>query len=352
MTVTAPARMEAVVLEGFGGPEALKVGEALTPRPRADEVLVAVSACGVCGHDLLARAGALATPLPMVLGHEIAGVVAEVGPEVRDLKAGQRVALVQRIPCGRCQACGRGATNLCRQGPGFYGEDLTGGYGAYVVATERNAVVLPDEITDEVGAILSCGVGTGLRALRAAGASAGELVVVTGAGGGVGLHTVEVAAALGCRVIAVSGSPAKADALLAAGAEEVMSLLPPSEMRAALKERSDGWGADVVVEVAGPPTFASSLAALSPAGRMVVVGNTVPGPVQINLGRLILQELKVSGSAHATRADLEEVVSLVVGKRISPTVGLVLPLERAGDLHAAMEARRVPGRGVLRVADR
>jgi D-arabinose 1-dehydrogenase-like Zn-dependent alcohol dehydrogenase len=344
--------MEAVVLERFGGPEVLTVGEAPTPRPGADEVLVAVSACGVCGHDLLARSGALGTPLPMVIGHEIAGVVVEVGPDVHALQVGQRVVLVQRIPCGRCRVCRRGATNLCRQGQGFYGEDHTGGYGTYVVATERNAVALPEGIPDVVGAILSCGVGTGLRALRTAGAAAGDLVLVTGAGGGVGLHTVAVAAALGCRVIAASGSPSKIEALLEAGAEEVIGTLSPTEMRETLKRRSDGWGADVVIEVTGPPTFASSLAALSPAGRMVIVGNTVPGTVELNPGRMILQELKISGSAHATRADLEEVVAMVSQKRISPAVGLVLPLERASELHEAMEARRVAGRGVLRVAGR
>ena len=337
------------MLRRFGDPDVLQMGEAAPPSPAPDQVLVRVSACGVCGHDILARAGELQTPLPMVLGHEISGVVTEVGQEVSGLKRGQRVALVQRIPCGSCRECRRGSTNLCRKGPGFYGEQISGGYGEYVLASERNAVPLPDPIGDELGATLSCAVGTGLRALRQASLSPGDVVLVTGAGGGVGLNTVRLAAAFGLRVLAVSSSEHKREALLAAGAAEVVPPASPREMRDAAKAMSGSDGVEAVIEIAGPPTFAASLAALAPGGRLVLVGNTRPSLVEMNPGVVIVRELKVLGSAHATRDQLEEVISLVAEGKISPTVGDIRPLEEAADLHRAMEAHQVTGRAVLRV---
>lgn len=339
--------MRAVILRQFGGPEVLLPGEAVLPIPADDQVLVRVSACGVCGHDLLARAGALHTPLPRVLGHEIAGVVIKVGEKVSALREGQRVALVQRIPCGRCNLCLRGATNLCRSGAGFYGEDLDGGYGEYVVASERNAVPLPETISDTIGATLSCAVGTGLRALRRADLDPGDLVIVTGAGGGVGLNTVKLAAAFDFRVLAVSGSAQKKAELLEAGAADVVPPGSPEELRRVARAISESGGAAAVIEIAGAPTFSASLAALAPRGRLVLVGNTDPRPVEMNPGAVILRELQVLGSAHATRSDLEEVISLVVSGKISPTVGEVRPLDQAAELHRSIEAREVTGRAVL-----
>lgn len=186
MTSTdTPDVMRVVELVGVGGPEVLRPATRPTPRPAADQLLVRVGACGVCGHDALARRGELAAGTGSVLGHELAGRVVSVGHAVDDGWRGRRVALVQRIPCGDCADCADGLTTLCRRGPGFYGEDLPGGYAEYVVASPLNAVSLPDSIDDATGAILSCAVGTGFRALRSAAVGADDVVVVTGAGGGV-----------------------------------------------------------------------------------------------------------------------------------------------------------------------
>lgn len=344
--------MRAMVLERYGSPDVFSPGARPVPVPAPDQVVVEVRACGVCGHDLLARSGALGTPLPAVLGHEIAGVVVEAGRQVDGLSVGQRVALVQRIPCGDCVDCRRGSTNLCRKGPGFYGDDLDGGYAEYVVASPRNAVVLPDTVSDEHGAVLSCGVGTGLRALRRAVLDPDDLVVVTGAGGGVGLHAVALAAVLGYRALAVTSSEHKRDALHDAGAVEVVVSPSPAELRAVAKDLSGGRGAEAVIEVAGPPTFAASIGALAPAGRLVLVGNTRPQPVEVNPGAVIVRELKIVGSAHATRCDLREVVSLVAGGKVVPVVSAVAPLEEVAALHRALEDRQVVGRAVLRVGGR
>ena len=162
--------MRAQVLSSFGAPDAFQLEDVAVPRPGPDQMLVKVAGCGVCGHDLLNRAGHFPhTRLPAVMGHEIAGEVVEAGPLVRRFKVGDRVAVIQRISCGVCRSCRNGQENICVTGPGFYGEDISGGYGEYVLASDRNAVALPDSIPLHVGAVLSCAIGTGYHALRRAG---------------------------------------------------------------------------------------------------------------------------------------------------------------------------------------
>ncbi|KQS54584.1 NADPH:quinone reductase [Geodermatophilus sp. Leaf369] len=339
--------MPVVELAAHGGPEVLVPATRLVPVPAADQLLVRVGACGVCGHDALARRGLLAAPVGSVLGHEIAGRVEAAGADVTGW-VGRRVALVQRIPCGACAECAAGTTARCRQGPGFYGEDLPGGYAEFVLASPLNAVPLPDEVDDVTGALLSCAVGTGLKALHTAGVRAGDVVVVTGAGGGVGVHTVQVAHHLGAVVVAVTGDAAKVQALREAGADEV-AVRPDGRALRAIAARLDRpRGVDVVVETTGAPTFATALRSLRPGGRLVLVGNTVPGELPLDPGLVIVRELAVLGSAHATRADLVEVVELVRRGVVRPLAARVWPLAEAAAAHAALDARSLVGRAVLR----
>jgi acryloyl-coenzyme A reductase len=346
--MSLPDRMRCVALDGTGAPEVLVPGTRPVPRPGPGELLVRVRACGVCGHDLLARRGALAAGGGAVLGHEIAGEVVAAGPDGTGAGLlGRRVALVQRIPCGACPECAAGLTTLCRQGAGFYGEDLPGGYAEYVVATPRNAVPVPDSIPDTAAAILSCGVGTGLRALRRAGTGPGDVVVVTGAGGGVGVHTVELAHHLGAAVIALTGTPAKEKRLLELGADAVLLAPDARAVRECARELGGRRGADVAIELTGGPTFPVALRSLGPRGRLVLVGNTEPATLPLDPGLSILKELTIHGSAHADRNDLAEVVELVAAGAVTPVPARTWPLAEAAAAHRAVEAREVTGRAVL-----
>ena len=339
--------MKATILTKFGGPAVLQSGDVATPVWRADQMLVRVAACGVCGHDLLNREGHFPdTHPPCVMGHEIAGVVEEVGALVDAFKPGDRVALTQRISCGVCRACRAGRDNLCRAGPGFYGEQISGGYGEFVIASARNAVLLPADIDLEVGAILSCAIGTGLHALNRARVLPGDTIVVTAASGGVGLHTVELARVLGLRVIATTSSEHKADLLKEAGAHHVIAA-PEGQFHKIVRELTDGVGADAVIEIAGKPTFASSLRSLAAGGRLVAVGNLQPGSVQLNPALPILKEIEVVGSGHALVSDLRRVVDLVARGLVRPRIAERLPVRDAAQAHALLGAHTVSGRVVL-----
>lgn len=339
--------MRAAILTQFGGPQSFICDEVERPQPAADQMLIKVAACGVCGHDLLNRAGAFPhTTLPAVMGHEIAGTVVEVGSLVTGFKPGDRVAVIQRMPCGLCDLCRAGRENICVSGRGFYGEEQFGGYGEYVLSMERNTVIVPDTIPLRVAAVLSCAIGTGYHALRRASLELGNSVVVTAASGGVGIHTVKLAKLLGLRCIAISSSQAKVDRLLAAGAADVI-VAPDFSFHKQVRELTSGNGADAVIEIAGKPTFNSSVRSLRGGGRMVVVGNVDPGAVPFNPAIAILKELDFIGSAHATLSDLKRVVDLVARGEIEPEISAFLPIEKVAEAHRMMEDRSTSGRVVL-----
>lgn len=349
-----PSTMRVVELAGLGDASVLRESTRPVPSPEPGQLLVRVGATGVCGHDVLARRGKLAAVVGDVLGHEIAGTVVAVrepadagADQLRATWLGRRVALVQRIPCGECAECASGATSQCRQGPGFYGEDLTGGYAEYVISSPLNSVLLPDNVPEASAAVLSCAVGTGLHALRNAQLRPDDVVVVTGAGGGVGVHTVQLAARMGHHVVAVTSSPDKVARLERLGAERVLVSPERAELRQAAAALGRPRGADAVIEVTGGPFFELSLRSLAPRGRLVLVGNVEAAPLRLEPGLVIVKELQVKGSAHGTRADLEEVVAMVSDGRLTPVSSRIWPLAAVSEAHAALDGRQVTGRAVV-----
>jgi acryloyl-coenzyme A reductase len=194
--------------------------------------------------------------------------------------------------------------------------------------------------------MLSCAIGTGYHALRRAALRTGDTVVITGASGGVGLHTVKLAALTGLRPIAITSGEAKVERLREAGAAEVI-VASDFAFHNQVRALTDGQGAAGVIEVAGVPTFASSLRSLRLGGRLVVVGNVNPGSVPLNPAIPILREIEIIGSGHATVSDLEAVVKLVARGAIAPEIAARFPLAEAAEAHRLMETRGTTGRVLL-----
>lgn len=349
MSGALPETMQALLLSRFGGPEELVSSVRPVPKPGRDEVLVRVAYCGICRHDLLTRSGAFPhTPLPVVPGHQVGGIVVAVGADVSDVAVGQRVSTLIRIGCGHCEPCRAGNEAYCETFRAkFLGEDLDGGYAEYVKVPDHAIVPLPDGLSLEVAAVASCTFGTAYHAIKARGnAQAGETVVVTGASGGVGLHAIELLRHFGCRTIAVTSSETKVDLIRNAGADEVI-VAPDLTFASEVKRLTDGRGCELVIEVVGERTLDQSIRALRKGGRVVLTGNITGRKGEITPAHFILKEISLIGTRTCTKAELQEVYALLVSGAVRAHVDRALPLAEGAKAHALMEEGASQGRYVL-----
>ena len=338
--------MRALVLEEVGGP--LHLRSVPVPEPGPGEVLLRVRACAVDHLDVALRAGRRRMPpMPLILGHEIAGEVAALGSELEPWSVGDRVASTLYLTCGRCRQCLRGRETICERFRGYIGGEAPGGYAEYMLVPAENLVALPPSISFPQGSILANALGTPYHALvRRMRLGPGERVVVTGAGGGVGIHAVQIARMMGARVMAVDISPAKLEAAEANGAE-VMVDPSSASLREAILEWTEGLGAEGVLELVGPATMADTLTALGRGGRMVVVGSQTGRELTIDPMELFRNEWELLGSRNCTKLELREVTDLVATGRLRPVVSEVHPLEEAERLHERQRAHEIIGRAVL-----
>ncbi len=285
--------------------------------------------------------------MPAILGHEAAGEVVEVGPDTPGWKVGDRAATLQRLSCGECALCQTGRNSLCRKDARFFGEELPGGYAQYLVAPVAGLGRVPVGMAWAEAATVCCTTGTAVHTLRTRGrVRPGETVLITGASGGVGLSAVQLARADGARVIAITSGEAKAEALYAAGADEVI-VSSKLDFASQVRRCTSGEGVNVAVEIVGSATFEQTLKSLAPGGRLVVVGNLETGMVNLNPGLVIVKELEILGAYATTREELDEALRLAASGTVRSFVSEAVPLEEAGRAHFRLENRQVAGRLVL-----
>ena len=331
-----------------GGPPVLEVVDVPTPSPEPYQALVRVTACGFCHHDRSVMAGMLRRGVGpgVILGHEISGRVEDTGSGVTGLKPGDRVVSILTEACGHCGRCAGGREHRCREGRGI-GHARDGGFAEFVALSEHSLVKTAEGM-DPVGAsLLACPMGVALQAVQeTAQVSPGETVVVTGAGGGLGSHAVQSAAALGARVLAVSSSPEKENALRDLGAAEVLAGngLDFSELVMAMTEDE---GADVVIDTVGSALFPSTLRSLAQFGRLVLLGEIVGQPISLNPAEVIFRDARILGASGVSRAFVELAGKMVLEGKLRPDVGLELPLEQASEAYRLVSERIPTGRIVL-----
>ena len=263
--------MKAIRLVEPGRP--LELQEVSVPAVGARDVLVRVKAAGVCHSDAHYRAGkSLVRPLPLTLGHEVAGVVERAGAEVSHVKAGDRVCLHYLASCGECVYCQRGNEQFCVSGE-MMGKYRDGGYAEFIVMPARSVFRLPEEIPFEQGAIMMCSSATSLHALNKARLRAGETVAVFGVGG-LGLSAIQLAKVLGAReVFAVDIRPGKLALAERFGAVPVNAA--QCDPVAEIGRLTGGRGVDVALELIGLPlTMRQAVQSLAIQGRAALAGIT------------------------------------------------------------------------------
>jgi alcohol dehydrogenase len=337
--------MRAVVYDGFREPPRVEV--VADPAPPPHGAVVRVAATGLCRSDWHGWMGhdPDITAFPHVPGHELAGVVEAVGPEVRDWAPGARVTVPFVCACGACEQCAAGNEQVCdrQRQPGF---THWGSYAELVALdwADVNLVALPDAVDDVAAAGLGCRFATAYRAVVQVGRlQPGEWLAVHGCGG-VGLSAVMIGAAMGARVVGVDVADGALEAARRAGAE--LTLRAGEEVVAAT-----GGGAHVSLDAIGhEAAVAASVAGLRKRGRHVQVG-LLPDPPRVPMDLVIARELEVLGSHGMAARTYPELLALVEQGKLRPgdLVTREISLDEAPQALVALGDGGPPGVTVIRV---
>ncbi|NIQ40276.1 MAG: alcohol dehydrogenase catalytic domain-containing protein [Proteobacteria bacterium] len=330
----------------YGTGETVKVETIADPTPPEGWALVKVRSAGVCGTDLHFLEGLLPPgKIPMILGHEIAGDVADA-PERSGFRSGDRVSVYNLMNCGRCQYCSRGRDELCSEAIGQIGFSHDGGFAEYVCAPVRSLIPLPAKVSYSSGAVLSCSGLSAVHAVRLSGIGLMDTVVVNGVGG-VGLMVAQVAKLTGARVIAIADSEEKAALAHNVGIEETIVVSGYAGLPNEIRKRTDGRGADAFFELVGTTaTTAAGLQALAKTGVFVIIGYT-KDHIDVDPLWMVIGELRLIASVAGARKDLEDVLNLAGEGKIQTVIQSEMPIDSVNEALGLIRNRKSLGRNVI-----
>jgi NADPH:quinone reductase-like Zn-dependent oxidoreductase len=344
-------KTEAVVLRTHGGPEVLvretiELGE---PGPR--EVRVRVRAVAVNHLDMWVRRGLpnLKLEYPHRLGSDIVGELDAIGPGARtSAKVGDRVVVSPGVSCGVCERCLSGQDNLCRQ-YAILGEHTNGGYSRHVVVPDTNLLPYPGDMPfTQAAAIPLVFLTAWQMVVDKARVRPGQTVLVQAAGSGVSSAAIQIAKLHGARVIATTGTDAKAERAKALGADHVVNYAT-QDFVGEVKKLTGKRGADAVVEHVGGEVMTKSILATAAGGRIVTCGATAGFTPAIDLRHVFFRQIEILGSTMGPKGSLFTILEHVAAGRLKPVVDRVVPLWEAPRAHEVLEAREAFGKVVLEV---
>ena len=339
--------MKAIRFVGVNQP--LQMQEIPIPEIGARDVLVKVKAAGVCHSDAHYRAGiSPVRPVPLTLGHEVAGVVERAGADVTHLKPGDRVCLHYNLSCGDCYHCTTGNDQFCEKVL-MIGHYTNGGYAEFIAVPARNAIPLPDEIPFEQGATLMCASATAFHALRKSRLKGGETAAIFGAGG-LGQSAIQLAKAFGAvEVFAVDLNEEKLS--LATQYDAIPINAKETDPVVEIKRLTNGKGVDVAIEMIGlSKTMKQALQVAGVLGRVVIVGlSNQPLEIQ-TYTELLGNEVELIGSNDHHLQELPLLLDLARRKVLdtSQIVTRLIPLD-ADAINNTLDALERFGSGIRTV---
>ncbi|MFQ6080291.1 MAG: zinc-binding dehydrogenase [Candidatus Bathyarchaeia archaeon] len=296
----------------------LRIETVPEPKVKPNDVLIKVKAVGLCGSDVHIYHGR--TPVgktPIILGHEVAGVVEKVGSAVADVQAGDRVCVDGIIFCRECRNCMAGRENIC-ENRRLYGIHEDGGFAEYIVVRSINCIKLPDNVPFEHGAILTDAVATPFHSIRRVNIVPGETVVIYGVGG-LGIHAVQIASKLrGAKVIAVDVDQGKLNVAREVGATVIINAREEDPVKRVM-DMTAGRGADVAIEAAGVMKSTKNALDSIRAGGRVVLQGLCAMPVSYDTRLLVRKEVSVLASYGYCKSDIATVVRLASEGRLDLT---------------------------------
>jgi NADPH2:quinone reductase len=327
-----PETMTAIAIVGKGGPEVLQPTTVPVPQLGRGQVLIKVAAAGVNRPDVMQRLGLYPAPKghSEIPGLEVSGVVAAVGPEAPRFKAGDKVmALVNG-----------------------------GGYAEYCVADEGSCLPVPDGISMVEAAAIPEGFFTVWHnVFERGGLQAGEWFLMHGGTSGIGVAAIQLAHALGAKVIATAGSPEKCAACVKLGAVRAVDY-KTEDFADVVKAETGGRGVDVILDIVGADYVERNVRSLADDGRLVNIAYQSGSKVTIDMMRIMLKRLTITGStlrirsaevkASIARAVEQKVIPLIADKRVKVIIDATFPLKEAAAAHARLDAAHI-GKIVLTV---
>jgi len=327
--------VKAVRIHEDGGPDVLRYEEVDDPEPGPGEVLVALRAAGLNHLDVWVRKGLPSVPKPRTLGADGAGVVAALGKGANGFAVGDRVVVNPGIPHDRRIT--------------VIGEHTDGTYCELKAIPEGQLYPLDDALSFEQGAAFPLVFETAYRMLvTKAAVREDEWVLIWGIGGGVALAAFELCRALGAHTIVTSSSREKLERARSLGADVAVSH-SEDDVVEAVREATEGRGADIVIETVGEATWERSLAAAAGEGRVVVCGATTGHSPPARLYRLWWKQLVVYGSSMGMPSDFEAAYELIRAGRARVHVDSVFPLADAAKAHERLESGAQFGKIVLAI---
>ena len=291
----------------YDGNKTITVGASIPQSPDAGQVRIQVAYCGICGTDLHIYQGHMdqRVAMPQVVGHEMSGEIAEVGPEVAGWKIGDRVVVRPLDPCGSCPACQAGHAHVCYNLK-FLGIDTPGAFQGSWTVPAHTLHRLPDGLPLDTAALIEP-LAVACHDVRRGEVKPGENVVVIG-GGPIGMLIALVARHAGARVVVSEINPFRIDLARELGLEAINPL--ETDLVTAIDEQTHGAGADIVFEVSGSAAGASTMTQLvRTRGRIVVVA-IFSEPPPVDLFRFFWRELDLRGARVYEPEDFDKAIAL------------------------------------------
>ena len=329
--------MKAVLMEGFGGVEVLKVGEAQRPTPKENEVLVRVHATSINRPDLVQREGKYPPPPgdSEILGLEVSGVIEQLGPGVAGWRVGDRVITLVG----------------------------GGGYAEYAVAYANHLMSIPESMSfEEAACVCESYITAFLNVFMIGGLQDGETALLHGGGGGVNTAAIQLCKALAPKSkLIVTASPEKMARVKELGADHVINFRETPDFTELIKEITNKKGVDVILDHVGAKYLAPNMNSLGYKGRLVIIGVISGIKAELNLALMMVKRQQIIGSVLRSRPVSEkgEIVAEFVrralpkfaDRTIVPIIEKVFPLDQVADAHRMMEEDKHFGKIVLKVAE-
>jgi len=338
------AMMKSAVLRHFGQP--LTIEGKPIPAPGPGEVLVEVRASGLCVSDLHIQDGNIGTVrLPYTPGHEMAGIIAQVGEGVTSVKIGDHVVSAIDITCGNCRYCLSGRSNLCRNlvRVGF---ERDGAHQEYCVIPAANAFKVADWVPFDQMTSITDAVGCMYNAIKnRAKVRPGDRVLILGTGG-LGMNAIQIAKIFGAEVYATSRQKEKLDISLEMGADAVINT-KEQDLHEEIVRLTQGEMCDVVIDNIGiKSSINDALKLVCAGGRVIVSGYNDPS-FEADYQNIMKFEKEILGMRGMTKLDLVEVIGLVETGKIVPFVYKAIPFERINEGLSMLRTGEAKGRVVL-----